>query len=78
MPSPPNLYLESKMHIELNPDTCNRCGTCANICPCDCLRLPEDGGAAELRYPDDCWYCGSCELDCPTGAIVVNLPYLIP
>ncbi len=65
------------MHVDVNPDLCSSCGACVEICPCDCLRLPDDGGPALLRYPDDCWYCGSCELDCPTHAITVTLPYPI-
>jgi len=26
---------------------------------------------------DECWYCMPCEQDCPTGAVHVNIPYLV-
>jgi NAD-dependent dihydropyrimidine dehydrogenase PreA subunit len=65
------------MQIQIDPKRCHGCGICADICPCDVFRLDDRSGLAEARYEIDCWYCGACELDCPTGAIGVNLPYLI-
>jgi NAD-dependent dihydropyrimidine dehydrogenase PreA subunit len=29
-----------------------------------------------MKY-DECWYCMPCEADCPTGAVTVNIPYLL-
>jgi NAD-dependent dihydropyrimidine dehydrogenase PreA subunit len=26
---------------------------------------------------DECWYCMPCQTDCPTGAVTVNIPYLL-
>jgi len=26
---------------------------------------------------DECWYCGPCADRCPTGAVTVNIPYLL-
>jgi len=26
---------------------------------------------------DECWYCMPCEKDCPTGAVNVDIPYLL-
>lgn len=65
------------MQIQINPERCTGCGTCAHNCPCDVFRLDEITHLAEARYEVDCWYCGACEQDCPAGAIQVNLPYLI-
>ena len=31
---------------------------------------------AYMAY-DECWYCMPCEADCPTGAVKVNIPYLL-
>jgi adenylylsulfate reductase subunit B len=65
------------MHIKVDSVLCNGCGICVDICPCDCLRIGDESGIAELRYEDDCWFCGSCELDCPSKAIDAGLPYEI-
>jgi len=65
------------MQIHIRENLCNSCGICVNNCPCDVFRLNEKTNLAEARYEEDCWYCGACEIDCPTGAIEVNLPYLI-
>ena len=28
-------------------------------------------------HVDECWYCGPCADRCPTGAVTVNMPYLL-
>jgi NAD-dependent dihydropyrimidine dehydrogenase PreA subunit len=28
-------------------------------------------------HVDECWYCGPCADRCPTGAVTVNIPYLL-
>jgi NAD-dependent dihydropyrimidine dehydrogenase PreA subunit len=65
------------MQIQVTKEKCNGCGLCVDICPCDVFRQEDKTGLAEGRYEEDCWYCGACEMDCPTGAITVNLPYLV-
>ena len=65
------------MQILVAGEKCNGCGTCVDICPCDVFRLDDKTRLAEGKYEEDCWYCGACEMDCPTGAILVNLPYLV-
>lgn len=56
------------------------CTVCVDVCPLDVLRIVEDkdGNAvtAHMKY-DECWYCMPCEADCPTGAVTVNLPFLL-
>jgi NAD-dependent dihydropyrimidine dehydrogenase PreA subunit len=49
---------------------------CIDVCPLDVLWINEDTGKAHMKY-DECWYCMPCEADCPTGAVTVNLPYLL-
>jgi adenylylsulfate reductase subunit B len=66
------------MQIRIDPEKCNGCGVCADICPVDVFRVNEESKLAEARYETDCWYCGACEGDCPTRAITVRLPYLLP
>ena len=42
-----------------------------------CLRYinPETGKA--FMHVDECWYCGPCAARCPTGAVTVNMPFLL-
>ena len=55
------------------------CTVCVDVCPLDVLRIAEtlDGSKTAYMAYDECWYCMPCEADCPTGAVKVNLPYLL-
>ncbi|MEO0821109.1 MAG: ferredoxin family protein [Pseudomonadota bacterium] len=55
------------------------CTVCVEVCPLDVLRIVDtaDGGKTAYMKYDECWYCMPCETDCPTGAVTVNLPYLL-
>ena len=48
---------------------CIGCGTCVLSCPMDVLRLNENTGKAEVRYPEECVVCCICVADCPKNAI---------
>ena len=52
------------------------CTLCVEICPLDSLAINPDTGKA-FMHVDECWYCGPCAARCPTGAVTVNMPYLI-
>ena len=52
------------------------CRVCVDVCPLDILAIAEDRGKAYMAF-DECWYCMPCEADCPTGAVTVNIPYLL-
>ena len=52
------------------------CRVCVDVCPLDVLWINEITGKAQMKY-DECWYCMPCEKDCPTGAVTVNIPYLL-
>ena len=41
-----------------------------------CCAISELTGKAYMKY-DECWYCMPCEADCPTGAVTVDIPYLL-
>ncbi len=67
--------------VIVNRDLCiadKGCTVCVDVCPLDVLRIAEDaqGKTAYMKY-DECWYCMPCEADCPTGAVTVNIPYLL-
>src|SRR5438067_462152 len=52
------------------------CTVCVDVCPLDVLRISDLTGKAYMKY-DECWYCMPCEADCPTGAVTVDIPYLL-
>jgi len=52
------------------------CTVCIDVCPLDVLAVDMLTNKAYMKY-DECWYCTPCEADCPTGAVTVNIPYLL-
>lgn len=52
------------------------CTVCLDACPLDVLAIDVSTGKAYMKF-DECWYCLPCERDCPTGAIRVDIPYLL-
>lgn len=58
---------------EINPDTCDACGICAQACHFDAIRAdgPSNGLVPHTYIIDQlaCEGCGLCPRVCPTGAI---------
>ncbi|WP_439535541.1 4Fe-4S dicluster domain-containing protein [Methyloversatilis sp.] len=52
------------------------CTVCIDVCPLDLLAIDPDTGKAYMKF-DECWYCMPCAKDCPTGAVRVEIPYLL-
>ena len=52
------------------------CTVCVDVCPLDVLAIDLLKGKAYMKF-DECWYCMPCEKDCPTGAVHVDIPYLL-
>ncbi len=67
LPNPPT----PNRAVAFDPDACNGCNRCVQICRSDLLAPnPERGRPPLVMYPDECWHCGTCVLECPRpGAI---------
>ena len=62
------------MPPEIDEVKCNRCGTCALVCPSDVFYGSHDKEIPAVSYPDECWYCNACVLDCPQDAVRLRIP----
>ena len=51
---------------------CKGCKTWFDVCPMDVIRMNEETGLAEIRYPQDCQACNLCVVFCPEGAITIT------
>ena len=61
--------------VQIDPEKCIACGTCAQICPDEVFRLERERGEIPVvMYPDECWHCNACALDCPKHAIELRFP----
>jgi NAD-dependent dihydropyrimidine dehydrogenase PreA subunit len=73
----PNVATPNRPVIR-NPEICNGCNTCVNICQIDVyVPNPIKGKPPITLHPDECWYCGCCANECPRlsqGAIKFNWP----
>ncbi|GAB3000750.1 indolepyruvate ferredoxin oxidoreductase subunit alpha [Saccharothrix stipae] len=52
------------------------CRLCVDMCPLDSLAIHPETDKAYMHV-DECWYCGPCAARCPTGAVQINMPYLL-
>ena len=56
----------------IDAEVCTGCGKCVNSCPCDVIRMDDEGTKAVTRYVEDCMLCELCVRDCPVDAITVS------
>jgi ferredoxin len=56
--------------LTLNPDLCNGCNLCTQVCPHAVFAMRNRKAA--LIHAGRCMECGACQLNCPTGAIRVE------
>ena len=73
----PNVQTPNRPVI-FNPDLCNGCNTCVEICQMDVLiPNPDNTSPPIVLFPEECWYGGCCVAHCPTeGAIRLNHPLM--
>jgi Na+-translocating ferredoxin:NAD+ oxidoreductase RNF subunit RnfB len=72
VPNPPT----PNKAVDFNPDICNGCKRCIEVCRNDVLMPnPEAGKPPIVLYADECRYCGCCVEECPLpGAITMVHP----
>ncbi|MBI5249142.1 MAG: 4Fe-4S binding protein [Desulfomonile tiedjei] len=66
VPSSTRGHQPSNYILEINRDTCQACGLCAERCPMDAIKLVEEVLAFD---PEKCLGCGVCAHKCPTGSL---------
>ena len=55
---------------EIDPELCEGCGTCAEVCRFDAVITPDQSGNSTYQIdPIACEGCASCVYQCPTKAI---------
>lgn len=56
--------------FHVNPETCNRDGICAAVCPARIIHLPEGGFPTPVKgAAQACIRCGHCVAACPSGSL---------
>lgn len=75
----PIAYAPASVPVVIDEEKCiadKGCTVCIDVCPLDVLAVHPESGKAFMKF-DECWYCLPCEKDCPTGAVRVDIPYLV-
>jgi NAD-dependent dihydropyrimidine dehydrogenase PreA subunit/nitroreductase len=54
--------------INVNPDTCSKCGLCTKICPTKVFKAT-NGDDKVITHTEECVLCGQCICGCPTNSI---------
>jgi NAD-dependent dihydropyrimidine dehydrogenase PreA subunit len=68
--------LEPPFTLRVDPDRCQGCATCVEVCPKGVFALEEQAGGLRSRVirPEACEQCTACVKQCPQGAIIAEPP----
>ena len=58
------------MGPKVNPDLCEGCESCVEVCPADVFVMED--GKGKVVSGDDCLDCGACAEECPANAIIFD------
>ena len=53
------------MAVKVNKEKCDACGSCAEVCPVDAIKIESKAIVNE----DECIDCGTCVDECPNEAL---------
>lgn len=74
-----SIFFRSNAPVTVDEEKCiahKGCTVCVEVCPMDLLAIHPETNKAFMQF-DECWYYMPCETDCPTGAVKVEIPYLL-
>ncbi|MEW6515462.1 MAG: mercury methylation ferredoxin HgcB [candidate division FCPU426 bacterium] len=63
-------YLKNVTTLRFNPERCNGCRLCLQVCPHGVLEPAEK--RIKIGDADACMECGACARNCPTQALQVK------
>ena len=63
-------YIRNGETLKLDPELCNGCGRCIEVCPHEVLVMT--GAKAQIADRAACMECGACANNCEPGAIKVR------
>jgi NAD-dependent dihydropyrimidine dehydrogenase PreA subunit len=63
-------YIKNGQTLSLNPELCNGCRECVEVCPHAVFSMRD--GKAEIADREACMECGACARNCAAGAIAVK------
>ena len=54
------------MAVKVDLEKCTGCGTCAEVCPVEAIKIEDDKAQVDQEEGVD---CGTCVEECPEGAL---------
>jgi len=55
--------------IEIDPELCTKCGTCAENCPVNIFQQDDEDSIPRIQNEEECIFCAQCVDNCPADAV---------